>query len=461
MKIHKKTEGIEQDFTQGNVAKQLLTFSSPLFLAGLLQIVYSMTDMMVVGKFIGSEALAAVSVGGEVLNLLTFVAMGLSNAGQILIAQHIGAGKRDQVGKIIGTLFTLLLVCAGVMTALCLGLRGEMLLWLHVQEEAMPDAVNYLMPCIGGLIFIYGYNLVSAILRGFGDARHPFLFVFLASGINIILDLVFIIGLKMGTAGAALATVIGQAFSFLAGLVFLYRNRKKLNWGNGRLRADKGIMKSLLKLGIPMALQSAAVTFSKLYITSWVNTYGIIATAVTGIGNKLITITNVFSQALATAGGTMIAQNIGAAKYRRVSKVIGVSMLMNAVAAALLTFITAVFPQELFGLFTKEPEVLAMAVDYVPVAIVMYASCIVRPPMNALINGSGNSSLNLMIALLDGIIVRIGLALILGVFLGMGIRGFWYGNAFAGFVPFLIGGVYYLTGKWKTDRYFRKKQEEK
>ena len=102
-----------------------------------------------------------------------------------------------------------------------------------------------------------------------------------------------------------------------------------------------------------------------------------------------------------------------------------------------------------------------MAVDYVPVAIVMYASCIVRPPMNALINGSGNSSLNLMIALLDGVIVRIGLALILGVYLGMGIRGFWYGNAFAGFVPFLIGGVYYLTGKWKTDRYFRKKQEEK
>ena len=136
-------------------------------------------------------------------------------------------------------------------------------------------------------------------------------------------------------------------------------------------------------------------------------------------------------------------------------------MIMNAVAAALLTFITAVFPQELFGLFTKEPEVLAMAVDYVPVAIVMYASCIVRPPMNALINGSGNSSLNLMIALLDGVIVRIGLALILGVYLGMGIRGGWYGNAFAGFVPFLIGGVYYLTGKWKTDRYFRKKQEEK
>lgn len=456
--MKKKDSGLIQNLTEGSVTKQLLLFAAPLFFSGMLQTVYNMIDMIMVGKFVGSEGLSAVSGGGELLNLLTFVAMGISGAGQIIIAQHIGAGRTEKLGSIISTLFTMLIVCAVVMTGGCLVLRVQILRWLNMQEEAFRYALDYITPCIVGLVFIYGYNLVSAILRGMGDSRHPFLFVAVASVMNIVLDFLLIGRLEMGTYGAAIATVVSQAFSFICGMCFLYQKRKHLGFvfQEKLFFVDSGILRDLLKLGVPMALQSAAVTFSKLYITSWVNGYGVIAAAVTGIGNKLITVTNVFSQAFATAGGTMIAQNIGAEKYGRVSKIIGVSMLVDGVAAAILSVVTASYPQYIFGIFSGEKEVLEMAVSYVPVAIVMYISCILRPPMSGLINGSGNSRLNIIIALLDGIIVRIGLALFLGEFCKMGISGFWYGNAYAGYVPFLIGGIYFLSGKWKTKKYILK-----
>lgn len=457
--MENKRDNIVQDMTSGSVTRQLIRFAMPLFFSGVLQTVYNMVDMIMVGNFVGSRGLSAVSGGGEVLNLLTFVAMGIAGAGQIIIAQYIGAGRRQKMGKMIGTLFVVLTLCAVVMTGICLGLRMQILKWIHMQEESFQYAVDYITPCILGLIFIYGYNLVSAILRGVGDSKHPFLFVAIASVMNIVLDFLFIVGWHMGSYGAALATVISQAFSFVYGLYFLYRKRKQFGMELDReiFCIDFEILRSLLKLGLPMVLQSAAITFSKLYITSWVNEYGVIAAAVTGIGNKLIAITNVFSQAFSTAGGTMIAQNIGAGKYERVSKIVGVSMLTNAAIVSVLCVVTVKFPQYIFGIFVKEEDVLEMAVSYVPVAVVMYGSCILRPPMNALINGSGNSGLNLAIALLDGVIARIGLALFLGKYCNMGINGFWHGNAWASYVPFLIGGIYYVSGKWRTQKHILNK----
>jgi len=446
---------LTRDLTAGSVPKELISFAAPLFFSGLLQTVYNMVDMVVVGKFVGSACLSAVSNGGEILTLLTFVAMGLSNAGQIIISQFLGAGRTEQVRRVIGTLFTFLPLCAVGMTVLCLFLRDDMLRWLRVPEEAFAYASQYVLVCICGLIFIYGYNLISAILRGMGDSRHPFLFISVAAVLNLVLDLLFVAVFHWAAFGAALATVLGQALSFLYALIFLWRRREAFGFDFrlSSFRIDGEVMKPLIRLGIPMMLQSAAITFSKLFISSWVNSYGVIASALTGIGNKLQTITNVFAQALSTAGGSMIAQCIGAKKFDRVPKVIGTSMAVDGTVAAALSLITVLAPRAVFGLFTNDSAVLAMARIYLPVAVLQYASCVLRPPMNSLINGSGNSRLNLCIAILDGLVVRIGLAMLLGLVFRMGIAGFWYGNALSSFMPFLIGGVYYLTGHWKTRRY--------
>ena len=446
-----KEKSIIRDLTTGSVPKTLFSFSLPLFLSGLLQMVYNMVDMIVVGNFVGTNGLSAVSIGGEVLMLITFVAMGFSNAGQVLISRYVGGRRHDLVGEMVGTLFTLLESLAVIIMVVFLFSYQGILHWLNTPEEIYEYTRQYCITCIYGVVFIYGYNLVSAILRGMGDSKHPFLFIAIASVINVVLDILFVGPLGMGPRGAALATVIGQAVSFLFALRLLYRNRAQIHFDfhPRHFRIYPRVSRQLLSLGIPMVIQSAAITFSMLFVNSYVNTYGTVAVAVTGVARKLESMISVVSQAISSSGGAMVSQALGAGKTERVPKIVGHAMWIVAIPAAVFALITAFRPDWLFGLFSQDPAVLAMAITYIPVAMIQYLGCVLRPPNFALINGSGNSKLNLMVALLDGIFCRIGLSLLLGVTFGMGIRGFWYGNALSGLVPFLIGTVYLISGTWK------------
>ena len=442
---------IIRDLTTGSVPKTLLRFSLPLFLSGLLQMVYNMVDMIVVGRFVGTRGLSAVSIGGEVLMLITFVAMGFSNAGQILISRFVGENRRDKVGEMVGTLFTLLMSLAVIIMVIFLFSYKAIISWLNTPEDIWEYTRQYSVTCVYGIVFIYGYNLVSAILRGMGDSKHPFMFIAIASVINVILDILFVGPLGMGPLGAALATVIGQAVSFLFALRLLFKNREQIGFDfkPAHFRLYRSVTGQLISLGIPMVIQSAAVTFSMLFVNAYVNTYGTVAVAVTGVARKLESMIGVVSQAISSAGGAMIAQALGAGKVKRVPKVVFNALWIVAIPASIFALITYFKPQWLFGLFSSDPEVLTMAISYIPVAMIQYLGATLRPANFALINGSGNSRLNLMVALLDGILCRIGMALLLGVAAGMGIMGFWLGNAMAGLVPFLIGGTYLLSGAWK------------
>ncbi len=448
---------IIRDLTVGSVPKTLLRFALPLFMSGLLQMVYNMVDMVVVGKFVGTEGLSAVAIGGEMLQLITFMAMGFSNAGQILISRYVGEGRYDNVGKMVGSLFTLLMSIAVTITVVFLFFYQNILTWLNTPGDIWDYTCQYSIVCVIGTVFIYGYNLVSAILRGMGDSRHPFMFIAIASVINIILDILFVGPLDMGPQGAALATVIGQAMSFLFAIRLLYRNREQIHFDFAprNFRLHKEVAKPLIKLGIPMVLQSAAVNFSMLFVNSYINTYGTVAVAVTGVARKIESMINVVSQAISSGGGAMISQALGAKKTERVPKVVFTALWIVAIPASLMALVMLLRPEWLFGLFSDDAAVLAMAVTYVPVSMVQFLGATLRPANFALINGSGNSRLNLAVALLDGIAARIGLALLLGIVLEMGILGFWYGNALAGNVPFLIGGTYLLSGRWKT---FKRKE---
>ena len=447
----KKQGRIIRDLTVGSVPKTLLSFSLPLFLSGLLQMVYNMVDMIVVGRFVGTAGLSAVSIGGEMLQLITFVAMGFSNAGQILISRFVGEERTDLVGDMVGTLFTLLEGLALGITVLFLFSYQDIMRWLNTPEEIWEYTRQYSITCVLGAVFIYGYNLVSAILRGMGDSRHPFLFIAIASVINVVLDILLVGPAGMGPLGAALATVIGQAASFFFALRLLYRNRKQIHFDfrPAHFRIVKRVFRPLMSLGIPMVIQSAAITFSMLFVNAYVNAYGTVAVAVTGVARKLESMIGVVSQAMSSAGGAMVSQSLGAGKTERVPKVVFHALWIVAVPAAVFALVTGFRPEWLFGLFSEDPEVLKMALSYVPVAMVQYLGATLRPASFALINGSGNSRLNLMVALLDGFVCRIGLSLLLGVTFGMGIRGFWYGNALSGLVPFLIGFSYLLSGRWR------------
>ncbi len=447
-----KEKTLVVDFTTGSIPKQLFLFASPLFLSSLLQIAYNMVDMVVVGNVMGDIGLSAVSVGGDVSHFLTFLALGFSSAGQILIAKYIGAGQKEKVGRFIATMFVFLTVIALALSVVCFALRRPILLLMNTPAEAFDQALGYSSVCIAGLVFIYGYNMVSAVLRGIGDSRHPFLFISLAALLNIVLDIIFVVHCSMGAAGAALATVISQCVSFVACAVFLYRRRDSLGFAiraQDFLHIDRDMLAALVKLGIPMAIKSASVQFSKLFVNSWINSYGVTVSAFAGIANKVNSISNLLSNALNTAGSSMVGQNIGARAYKRVPRILLTIAAATLAIASLMTLLFFTFPNQLFGIFTRDPSVLAIVPSYLPIAALIFFGSASRAPSNALINGSGNTKANFATAILDGIVLRIGLGLLFGLGLGMDYLGFWLGDALAGFTPLVIGVVFYLSGKWK------------
>lgn len=440
------------NFSEGNIPKQLIMFASPLFLSSLMQIVYNAVDMIVVGQKLGQVGLSAVSVGGDISHFLTFFAMGFSNAGQILISQYIGAKQQDKLGRFISTMFTTLMGCAVGVSAVCLALRHTLLQLMNTPAAAYDGALAYSTVSMIGLVFIYGYNSGSAVLRGMGDSRHPFIFISIASVLNILLDILFVMVLPFGCMGAALATVISQGISFVLCASYLYRNRGAIGIDftlHNFTNPDKDMFLSLVKLGLPMAIKSASIQISKLFVNSFINSFGVAVSAFAGIANKIASISNLVSNSVNTAGSSMVGQNIGAEKYDRVPKIMLTVAAITFTVAITMSILFCTFPLQLFGIFSREKEVLDIALEYLPIAVLMFFGSACRAPANALINGSGNYKMNFATAIFDGIVMRIGLAVLFGIVLNWGYLGFWLGDALAGFTPLVIGIVFFISGKWK------------
>lgn len=446
------------DYTEGKIFVPLLKFSTPLMLANLLQIVYNMVDMIIVGNVNGQVGISAVSIGGSVTDFFTCMTMGLSNAAQIIISQLLGAKRRERIGAFVGTFTIALATIAITFTALSLILRRQLLVVMNTPEEAFAEALSYSVISMSGIIFVYGYNAVSAIMRGLGDAKRPFIFIAIAAVTNIILDILFVMGFKMGAAGAALATIIGQALSFVIALIYLTKNKDRLGFELhlSDFRVDRELLVTFIKLGIPMALKNAAVTFSRLFVSSFVNSYGVVVSAVSGIGYKLNSIANLVSNSMNTAGASMVGQNIGAEKYDRIPKIMKAVWITNLSLMTVLAAIVLIFPRWVFGLFGLEETAMNVAMEYVPVILILFYATALRSGANALINGSGNFAVNMAVALLDALILRLGLGLLLGLVCGWEYRGFWYGDAFSAITPFVIGIVFLISGRWKTRKHIVK-----
>lgn len=442
------------DLTNGSVTKLLLKFAFPLFVSNALQAVYNIVDMIVVGQYIGGVGMSAVSIGGDVLHLLTFVAMGFSSAGQVIISQDVGAKRMDSVKKTIGTMFTFLLGISLVISIVCYFIRDLMLELLNTPLESYDYTMDYTVTCIVGLFFIYGYNIISAILRGMGDSRRPFVFIAIAAVVNIVLDLVFVATFDMEVFGAALATVISQGISFIIALTYLYINKKSFGFDfkPTSFKIDRQAFKKLVALGVPMAIQSAAINLSKIVLTSWINIYGVVFSALSGLYNKINMMIGIVSQSFTTAGSTMVGQSLGAKKYKRVPKIMKVVLCSSMLISTVLSVALFFFSDPIFRMFTNDEEVLSIAsIVVIPAILNMYGSA-TRSMSFSLMNGSGNAKLNFAVAIIDGMISRIGISALLGFAVGMGCQGFWYGDALAGFMPMVIGLIFFFSGRWRKDK---------
>ena len=439
------------DLTEGSVSRGLIRFAIPFMLSNGLQAVYSMVDMLVVGRVVGSAGLSAVSISSMLVMLMTTLCMGFSTGGQVVIAQLIGLGARDRLNRTIGTLFTAVTGFAVLMTAVGLALSRPLLHLLNTPEESLAEAADYMRICSGCIVFTYGYNMVSAVLRGMGDSKNPLLFIAIASAVNVALDLLFVGLLGWRVAGAAWATIIGQAVSFAVSLVYLYRRREAFGFDfkPKSFAVDRTVFKTLVKLGVPFAIQMSVINISMLFVNRFINGFGVYASATFGTGGKIQQVPDILSRSIGMATSGMVGQNLGAGKPERAEKTVKTALVIcwAIYAAAAALFLS--MPERIFSLFTSDAEVIALAWTYAVTAVISYPAHAMMGPCNAFVQGLGNARFSLIVSVLDGFVARICFSVLLGIVLKLGLFGFFLGYNLATYVTAIPAAVYFFCGRWK------------
>ena len=442
---------IVEDLTKGPLTKQMVLFSIPLILGNVLQTLYTMVDMAIVGRFCGRVGLAAVSTSGQLLMLLYGLGMALGVGCQILIAQQIGGGDRSGAATTIGTGFTLTALVSTGVAVLSIVLRRPLLALMNVPQEAAEAASAYMFWCAIGVPFNSVCSSMGSILRGLGDSRHPMIFMAVSAAINVVLDYVLVALLGMEAAGAAIATTAAQIVGCLYCLGFMCRRRESLGirLEADFLKMDPAAAGIIVRLAAPLAVQTASINLSMMVINAWINAYGVVASAVAGVGSKLYSLNSIVSGAMMTAEATFTGQNIAAGRHDRLRRSMKTALLFSLAFWGISLIGCLALPREIFSLFTSDAEVLAMAPDYMHIMIVMYLGFALISPVNGFLNGIGNVRLGLIIALVDGVAARLTLSFLLARVCGMGLYGYWLGSSLAGFVTVIWGWLYYGSGRWR------------
>lgn len=442
---------VGQDFTTGPILKQLITFAVPMILSGLLQQLYSAIDLVVVGQYVGSIGTVGVSTGGEIADIMLPIASALSMGAQIYIAQLLGARMHDGVKKLVGSMITAMLLISVAASIFIVAFHVPLLQALNCPVEAFEQARAYMVITAFGTPFVFVYNAICGMLRGFGESKRPLLFVAIASVVNLVLNLIFVVFFRMESAGVAIATVFAQAASCIASLIYMIKKKDtfdfelKLTY----FKIDKEAMRVVLSLGIPQALRSFLVRFSGLWVRAQINSYGLIYSATNSVGNKVEKFAEIYSNSMSHSSGAMIGQNLGAKKHDRAKYVVFCTLYLSLGVAALIIAAAWLIPGQIFGLFTNDVMVQNMGKTYMKIMTFQYLLTAVVNAFQAMVIASGNAKLNFVIGIVDGIICKVGLGILFVSVFMMGAEGYWWGITLSRFVPMLICIFYYRSGKWK------------
>ena len=445
---------ISKDFTRGSIPKQLFLFMLPFMASNALQVLYSTVDMIVVGHFVGTPGLSAVSQSSLILNFATMVCLGIATAGQVMISQALGAGKREQINGIVGTLLTIVSAIGLFFTAVVVAFRFPIMNLMNIPDESYAMSGDYLLICGGGLVFTAGYNMVASALRGMGDSRRPFMFICIASVINLVLDIIFVGPLGMGVAGAAWATIIGQAVSFIFSIWYLYRRKVEFGFDfkPKSFIPNKKYSAMILKLGAPMAIQSGCINLSMLYVNSMVNDISVVASATFGVGMRIDDIVNKISQGIQHAALPMVSQNIAAKEQGRAKRSVYFAWIYAGAFTLVCMVLYLTVGKQLFMVFSDDPLVHEMSSTFIAAIMWMFPALAIMRGTHSFIQGIGNARLSLILSLLDGVVLRIGLSWLFGIVLGLDFYGFVLGYGLAPYGCAIPGMIYFLSGIWKKRR---------
>ncbi|NLC53669.1 MAG: MATE family efflux transporter [Firmicutes bacterium] len=436
-----------QNLTKGREAKLIFAFALPMLIGNVFQQLYNTVDSIIVGNTLGKAALAAVGASFPLIFLLVSLIIGLTMGSTVLIAQFYGAGRLDQVKKTIETTYIFLFVAALIFTLLGLVTSKPLLKLLKTPAEIFPLAQDYLQIIFAGLIFTFGFNTISAILRGLGNSKTPLYFLILSTLLNIVLDLVFILVFGWGVAGAAWATVIAQAVSFLLGQFYLARRFELFRFDLKKIAFDWSIFRTTIKIGLPTGIQQMLVATGMMALSRIVNNFGTTAVAAYTAAGRIDSFASMPAMNLSAALSAFVGQNLGAGKPERVKRGYLSTLAMAGAIALATTLTVALFGRELIALFNTDPEVISIGASYLIIVGSFYPIFAWMFITNGVLRGAGDTLIPMLFSVFSLWLIRVPVSSLLAQRLGT--NGIWWGIPIAWTIGALLGFGYFLSGRWK------------
>lgn len=437
------------NMTTGSPIKHILRFTGPLLIGNLFQQLYNMVDSLVVGNFVGANALAAVGACGSVNYLFFSLCNGLSAGIGVIVSHYFGAQKEEHVKSTIANAVYVLSATAVFLSIIAWLITPAFLRFLNTPETILADAIIYMRTTCAGLIVIAAYNGISAILRALGDSKTPLYFLIVACIINIILDLIFVICFNMSVFGVALATVIAQAVAAVAAIAYAICKNPYFKLKRQELSFNMPIISRIFRLGLPLAFQNSLISISCIALQGIVNSFGETVVAAYTIVNRIEQIVQQPYTSLNTALTTFTGQNIGAGKVDRVKSSYRKSTVIVFVFSLCLLPITYLFGEQIIGFFVKEPEVIQMGKTALRITSLCYFPLGMIYVPRAVINGAGDAKFA-MINGMSEVLCRIVFSQALTKIPFFGYWGIWITNGATWTVTALVCIWRYLQGKWKN-----------
>ena len=435
------------NMTSGNPYSLMISFTMPIFLSQVFQQLYNTADAFIVGRYLGTNALAAVTSSGNLIFLMVSFFMGMGMGGGVVISRYFGAKDDGQVSRSIHTMMAFGIVCGLLLTIIGVAFTPTFLVWMQTDPEVMPEAVEYFRYYFLGALAVVLYNVCCSIMNAVGNSKRPLYYLIFSSLVNILLDLLFIGGFHWGVWAAALATVISQAASVALCMVYLLRKGNIFTVELRRIRFHKDILLEIVSYGLPSGVQNSVIAFANVIVQSQINSFGRLAMAGYGVHAKIEGFVFLPVNSFNMAATTFISQNLGARQYERAKKGARFSILVTVMMAETIGLIYYIFAPQLVGLFDNTPGVVEYGVMQARTVALFYFLLAFSHSVAAVCRGAGKAFVPMLIMLIVWCGVRITYIIIVMKLFGE-IRYVFWAYPLTWSISSVIYLVYYLFSEW-------------
>lgn len=436
-----------KDFTVGKEAKLILQFSVPLVLGNIFQNLYNVVDSIIVGRFLGKEALGAVGASFPIIFALISMVIGVGSGASTVVSQYFGAKKIEEVKRTIDTIFVFFLGSSILITILGITLSKQIFMLLGLPDDILPQAVSYLRIYLLGMFFFFGFAGISSILRGLGDAKTPLYFMIIATVNNILFDLLFVVVFKWGIEGAALATILSEGGAFITAAIYLNKKHPIIKLSFRKYIFDRDIFKSCIRIGLPTGFQQSFVAFGMMAIMSIVNGFGTNAVAAYSAAMRIDSFVKMPAITFSSALSTFVGQNLGAFQEQRAKTGLRATLLFSTIYCIFVSMLIILFGQNIMSLFTQDPEVIKVGQDYLVIVSSFYLFFSIMFSFTGFLRGAGATLIPMITTFTALYLIRIPAATFLSGIIG--VNGIWWAEPMGTFVGMMILLIYYKSGKWK------------